>query len=64
MESDTENYGNPINIEQGLRYFGGDKDTFVQQVTAFDNFTLTTRLKSIHRAWKADDYKTIEKDAF
>lgn len=54
----------PINVEQGLRYFGGDREYFLQTISSFDTVTLNTRMRTLHSAWKAQDYQLCEKESF
>lgn len=53
-----------IDVDQGLRYFGGDHDIFYQTLSSFDTMTLNTSVQSLHRAWKAEDYDIAERESF
>ena len=52
-----------IDVDRGLRYYGGDKEIFYQNLTAFDTMTLNDGIQSIHRSWKATDFESCNKTA-
>lgn len=53
-----------IDVVQGLRYFGGDEDIFYQMLSSFDTMTLNESVVILHKAWKNEDYETVDKESF